>query len=379
MRIIYITDALAIYGGLERILVEKVNLLTSYFGYDIHVITLNQGNHSLPYKLDPKVHYCDLGIQFHKQYRFSGVRRFWEIFRLYNLFEHRLKDKIKEIDPDIIICVRLQFLKIISKVKGPIPLLYESHTYRKATDFENMNLISNIKAFLYHRNEKLPQKIVAITEGDADDWRRINPNVNVIPNVVNLNKSGKYSDCKSKSVIFVGRFSKQKDIKTLLQIWGAVYRLYPNWTLQIYGGYGGAQERLMQDIQKMDANIIVHDPTSDIHDKYLENSLLLMTSLYEPFGLVLPEAMSCGLPVVAFDCPYGPADIITDGVDGFLIKDRNIDEYVNKVCLLMDDVSLRQKMGQAGIVSSQRYTAERIMPMWKQLFEQVVEQNKNKK
>jgi hypothetical protein len=100
MRIVYITDALAIYGGLERILIEKVNLLTSYFGYDIHIITLNQGNHSLPYVLDSKVHFCDLGIQFHKQYRFSGVRRFWEIFRLYNLFEHRLQDKIKEIEED---------------------------------------------------------------------------------------------------------------------------------------------------------------------------------------------------------------------------------------------------------------------------------------
>ena len=126
----------------------------------------------------------------------------------------------------------------------------------------------------------------------------------------------------------------------------------------------------------MGANITVHDPTPDIHNMYMKNSILLMTSIYEPFGLVLPEAMSCGLPVVAFDCPYGPADIITDGVDGFIIKDRNVEEYANKVCLLMDDMSLRQKMGQAGIVSSQRYTAERIMPMWKQFFEQVVEQNK---
>lgn len=376
MRIVYITDALAIYGGLERILIEKVNLLTNYFGYDIHMMTLNQGDHSIPYKLDPKVHFCDLGIQFHKQYRFSGVRRFWEIFRLYNLFEHRLQDKIKEIDPDIIICVRLQFLKTINKVKGSIPLLYESHTYRKAPDFEELNLISKIKAYLYRRLEKLPQKVVTITEGDAEDWMNTNPNVVVIPNVVNLNRSGIYSDCRSKAVIFVGRFSRQKDTRSLIQIWEKIYKLHPDWSLHIYGGYGCEQERTLKQIDEMGANITVHDPTPDIHNMYMKNSILLMTSIYEPFGLVLPEAMSCGLPVVAFDCPYGPADIITDGVDGFLIKDRNIDEYVNKVCLLMDDVSLRLKMGQAGIVSSQRYTAERIMPMWKQLFEQVVEQNK---
>ena len=99
---------------------------------------------------------------------------------------------------------------------------------------------------------------------------------------------------------------------------------------------------------------------------------VLLTSLYEPFGLVLPEAMSCGLPVVAFDCPYGPADIISDGVDGFLVKDRDIKVFAEKVCLLMDDISLRKKMGQAGIVSSQRYSTERIMPMWKQFFEQML-------
>ena len=119
-------------------------------------------------------------------------------------------------------------------------------------------------------------------------------------------------------------------------------------------------------------NIIVHDPTLSIIEKYLASSMLLLTSLFEPFGLVLPEAMSCGLPVVAFDCPYGPADIISDGVDGFLVKDRDIKVFAEKVCLLMDDISLRKKMGQAGIVSSQRYSTERIMPMWKQFFEQML-------
>ncbi len=379
MRIVYITDALAIYGGLERLLVDKVNSLKEFYDYDLNIVTLNQGDHPILFPLNPKVHFYDLGILFHKQYKYRGIRRFREIIRLNHLFNYRLQNIIREINPDIIICVRLQFLRAIDKVKGSIPLLYESHTFRKASDYENATLFSKIKSFLYHRNEKLPQMVINLTDGDAEDWRKRNPNVYVIPDVVNLNKTGRYSDCKSKSVIFVGRFSKQKGIGTLLQIWEMVYKLHPDWSLHIYGGYGEKQENLLQDIRKTSFNVFVHDPTPDIHDRYIDNSILLLTSVYEPFGLVLPEAMSCGLPVVAFDCPYGPADIITDGVDGFLIKDRNVEEYANKVCLLMDDMSLRQKMGQAGIVSSQRYTAERIMPMWKQLFEQVVEQNKKKK
>ena len=84
--------------------------------------------------------------------------------------------------------------------------------------------------------------------------------------------------------------------------------------------------------------------------------------------MVLPEAMSCGLPVVAFECPYGPADIITDGVDGFLVKGRDMKEFAGKVCLLIENMDLRRQMGQAAICSSQRYQTDRVMPAWRKLF-----------
>ena len=104
----------------------------------------------------------------------------------------------------------------------------------------------------------------------------------------------------------------------------------------------------------------------------MKNSMLLLTSIYEPFGLVMPEAMSYGLPVVAFDCPYGPSDIITDGVDGLLVKDRSIEDFANKVCRLIEDEDLRRRMGVAGAKSSQRYSAEKIMPLWRNLFESII-------
>ena len=121
----------------------------------------------------------------------------------------------------------------------------------------------------------------------------------------------------------------------------------------------------------MGANVVMHQPTTSIDEKYLKSSMLLMTSRFEPFGLVLPEAMSYGLPVIAFDCPYGPADIISEGKDGFLIKNRDINDYVEKVCLLMENEDLRIKMGQAGILSSQRFKVNNIMPQWIQLFNQL--------
>ena len=112
--------------------------------------------------------------------------------------------------------------------------------------------------------------------------------------------------------------------------------------------------------------------SNTIFEKYKQCSILILTSRYEPFGLVLPEAMSCGLPVVAFDCPYGPADIISDGKDGFLVVNRNDEVFAEKVCLLIENPELRMSMGMAGILSSRRYEASLIMSEWLLLFEKLI-------
>ena len=156
-----------------------------------------------------------------------------------------------------------------------------------------------------------------------------------------------------------------------MHIWQIVYSYHPDWTLHIYGGYGEEQSSLLPLIMQLDTNVVVHEPTESIFDCYMESSILLLTSRFEPFGLVIPEAMSCGLPVVSFDCPYGPADIITDGIDGFLIKNRDMNEFVKKVCLLIDNPELRKTMGNAGIESSKRYATSVIMPKWKNIFEKL--------
>ena len=371
MRVLYFNDAWAIWGGLERVLIEKMNYLADEEDYDIFTITYNQSTHPLPYPLNPKIVHRDLNICLHHQYRYHGLKKYYFKYKLQKLLIKRLQSEIEDIKPDIIVCSRIDLIGYVLKAKKGIPLIYESHCSSKWIEYEGP--FWQIKKYCYDRLVKKVQMIVALTEGDAAEWRKLTPNVCVIPNVVHLNHSNSYSNCTAKSVIFVGRFSKQKDVGSLLRIWTLVHQRQPDWTLHIYGGYGEEQTALHQEIKQMGANIIIHDATSDIMEKYKENSMLLLTSLYEPFGLVLPEAMSCGLPVVAFDCPYGPADIITHGVDGFLVRHRSIEDFADKVCLLMENQELRIKMGKAGIVSSQRYEASKIMPLWKGFFEQLME------
>ena len=368
MKLLYVENSLAIYGGVERVLTDKLNWLVEEGNYEVSLITANQGGHPIVFPLSSKVRYYNLGIMFHQVYRYEGWKRYHQMFKLHKLFRQRMAEIVNTFSPDVIVCTRLDVVPDVIKVRKDIPVVYESHSSFSSYKYERYAWAQILHIKYCHRALKKVQMIVALTEGDALGWKNVTQNVCVIPNIVHLNETNHYSDCHSKSVIFVGRYSYQKDINSLLRIWEIVHRRHSDWTLHIFGGFGNQQLTFKQEIERMGANVIMHQPTTSIDEEYQKSSMLLMTSRFEPFGLVLPEAMSCGLPVVAFNCPYGPADIISDGEDGFLIKKRDINDYVEKVCLLMENEDMRIKMGQAGVLSSQRFKASNIMPQWIQLF-----------
>ena len=367
MRILYVTDALAVWGGIERVLSDKMNYLVREYGYEVYVATSDQGGHPIPFPLDERVIVKDLGIRFHQQYRFHGIKRWLKYRELEKLYRNRLASFIEEISPDVISCIRDGCASAVLDIKVSIPVIFESHAMYKDVEYEKSTILHRLSIYFGRKKYKRLDKIVTLTQGDADDWKRVCKKTCVIPNVVHLNESGRYSQCKEKKAIFAGRFDLQKDVDSLAKVWAMVQQRHPDWTLVVYGN-GELKPHFEEIVSDMKLNVRVHPAVPDIFDKYLESSMLLMTSLYEPFGLVLVEAMSCGLPVVAYDCPYGPADIIKDGVDGCLVENRNIEAYYERVCQLMENEKMRHNIGQAAMLSSQRYKAENIMPQWNQMF-----------
>lgn len=376
MRLLYICDALAIYGGLERVLIEKANWLVEQGGYEVCLLTVNQGNHPICFPLHQNVLHEDLDIHFFEQYYLPFWRRLVRNLQLHRMFRERLANKIQEHAPDIIICTRIDYIRDVVKMKGNVPLVFESHSSCLSSRFDGDGLLRRFHVWYLQQAVKKAEMTVPLTKGDAEEWKKLTPKVSVIPNVVRLNESGSYSDCQAKSVIYVGRFSKQKDVGSLLRIWNIVYQRHPDWCLHVYGGYGEEKDALLAEIKQKNVNIQVYEATSAILEKYKQCSILVLTSRYEPFGLVLPEAMSCGLPVVAFDCPYGPADIISDGKDGFLVVNRNDVVFAEKVCLLIENPELRISMGMAGILSSRRYEASLIMSEWLLLFGKLIQKSR---
>jgi len=370
MRILYVNDSLAIWGGLERVLIEKANYLAEHYNYEVYIVTSDQGNHNLPYALSSKVKHFDMEINFHHQYRYRGLRRLYKMIRLHKYYRCGLKSLLDEIFPDVIIVMRVELLADILKVKGQIPLVLESHACCKCSTFEKYGFLRHL-VYLWHvRHASKVDRVVALTESDARDWLSINRSVLTIPNIVNLNTTGRYSACQSPKAIYVGRLAIQKDLYSLLEIWTLVNKRHSDWVLHIYGE-GDEEEMLKKSAKNTGSRIVFHRPVSNIHEEYLESSFLLVTSLYEPFGLVMPEAMSCGLPVVAFDCPYGPAEIIKDGIDGYLIKKRDVNKFANCICKLIEDSDLRVQMSKSAVQSSLRFSARSIMPYWRILLENV--------
>lgn len=367
MRILYVFHSLAVWGGIERVLVDKMNHLAKMYDDEVFMLTTDQGNHSVPYQLEPKVHLEDLGICFHHQYRHRGVKRWMMAHRLSCLYEKLLSERIQVINPDVIVCTtsNYQDINLLVRLKKDIPLVVESHSICRAT-LGQKGLKNRFTDYMYRWGLTKAQVIVALTEEDAADWRSIHPCVRVIPNIVHLN-DGNVSSYDHKRVIFVGRLDYQKRPMEMIEIWRMVYPKFPDWHLDIYGE--GQQLQELEDVvHSLDMHIHIHQPTEHIFEAYRNSSILVSTSSFEPFGLVIPEAMSCGLPVVAYDCPFGPQTIINDGDNGFLVENNDRRAFADRLCLLMSNISLCKKIGQVASLSVQQYSAEVIMPKWRELF-----------
>ena len=365
MRIVYIYPHLAHWGGVERILIDKMNLLSHCEDYEVFAVTYNQSGHEIPYHLDSKVRFVDLDVRTHARYRYRGLRRLWEGWRRHRWLYQRLKKCLEEIRPDVIVATTSGGLSVINKLKGSVPLVVESHDgYSHIGYSSSMTLLHRWNVRRRYRLLHHADVIISLTESDAEKWRKHYPQVRVIPNVVHLNPTNQLSDVSQRRVIFVARLAEQKGIPELMAVWRITHQRHPDWVLDMYG------EGDHTYMSKMAPGMRAFPPVADIYSKYLESSVLVLTSRWEPFGLVLPEAMSCGLPVISFEAD-GPCSIITDGEDGFIIRNRDIGAFSNRLCQLIENEELRRKMGTKAIQSAQRYAPEHIMPLWYQLFEEL--------
>lgn len=385
MKIVFLCDNIKSQNGVERVWSQKSSLLAEHSDNEVYLITYNQYGAPFSFPISDKVHHIDLATRYISHCSFHGIYQYVDRYKSELFFRKKLNDTLKSLAPDIIVCADLH----VSDLKA---VLYSSvHAVRivechcgKSAYFED---IKKYNSFLKRLQEwflkkqlvsaiRKFDKIVVMTEDERTDWN-LKEKVISIPNML-VTYPEQVSDRShvQKRVICVGRYAYQKGYDMLLESWRLVGETHPDWSLHIYGSHDGGVgdfQRLQEQVDECQiGNVFMHQSTNDIYSCYAESDFSVMSSRFESFGLVLIEAMSCGLPVISFDCKYGPKSIIQKGETGMLVTKGNIKEMATAICSMIEHDEERQRMAEQARQESKKYHSEIIMPIWYEFYESLV-------
>lgn len=356
----------------------KANYFADVLGYDVTIIVTegNKGNSFFP--LSDKVKVINLGLGFEDLWNVPFMKKVYLYLKKQRKYKKLLTSELLRLKPDITITTLRREINFINEIKDGSRKIGELHSsranYRGVEDRES-NFFINIFSKWWKRDviSDLQQleKFVALNENAVLEWPELH-NLTMIPDPLPLNLDAR-SDLQSKRIVTIGRYSYEKGYDYLLRIWAIVEKRCPDWQLNVYAmGDPTPYVKLMDELSIDQRRCHLNSSLVDVESEYLRSSILVQPSRTEGFGLVLVEAMACGLPVVAFDCENGPRSLITDGEDGYLIPAYDVELFSERLITLMNDESLRKTMGEKGIIKSQQYHISKIAQQWKQLFEDLV-------
>ena len=375
LKLVYCTPALYMAGGVERVLTLKANYFAEHFGYDVTII-LTEGKGKSPfYPLSDRIKVVNLDIGFEQLWNCSFLKKIFVYLKKQRQYKKALTAELMKLCPDITVSLLRREINFLIGIKDGSKKIGELHVNRlNYRNFEanDTNFIKQLFAKLWMfslvKQLKRLDRFVVLTEEDMLAWPELQ-NVSVIPDPLSFVPTAQ-SSLSVKRVIAVGRYVYQKGFDLLLQAWAKIERQCPDWMLVVYGdGDRAPYEQMMRNLGIDTSRCLLNGPTTDIQREYVNSSLFVFTSRFEGFGMVLVEAMACGLPVVSFACPCGPKDIVRDGEDGFLVENGNIDELVQQLMKLMVDHRLRTAFARHAQQNAQRFNIEQTALRWKSVFE----------
>lgn len=376
-KIVYCTPALYMAGGVERVLTLKANYFAEHFGYDITIILTEGKDKPLFYPLSDKVKVINLDIGFEELWTCSFLKKVLIYLKKQHRFRKALTQELMRLRPDMTISLLRREINFITSIKDGSKKIGELHVNRaNYRNFESAesNVIKNLFSKFWMKN--LVQHLrrldgfVTLTKEDLLQWPELK-NVVVIPDPLAFYPTSK-SPLESKRVIAVGRYAYQKGFDLLLRAWKKVEKQASDWELVFFGqGDRSPYDSLVDELHIDRQRCHLNGPTENIMSEYLNSSVFVFSSRFEGFGMVLVEAMACGLPVVSFDCPCGPKDIVASGVDGILVENGNIDKLSEAIVSLIQDEKKLRRMACNAIDNVQRFNIEQVAQRWKSLFESV--------
>lgn len=378
LKIVYITPSIHTADGAARVLTMKANYFAEHFGYDITFL-LTEGK-GLPffYHVSDKIKIINYDLNFEQLWNCP----FWKKFFIYIPKQIRYKRLVKKdlmrIRPDITMSLLRREINFLNNIKDGSRKMGEIHVHRdnyRNFKGEKSNFVMNLFAKFWSKqlldNLKKLDRFVVLTDKDRESWIELD-NVVTIPNPSPFMPTA-VSPLTEKRVIAVARYSHEKGIDLLLEAWAQVEKKTEEWRLEVFGDGDTTAFNALIDKMGIDRNRCqLHGRTNDVEQEYLKSSIAVCSSRYEGFGMVIIEAMACGLAVASFDCPWGPRSIIKDGEDGLLVKNGDVGKLADALVTLIQDSAKREAIAKNAIQSVKRFQMDKIAEQWRLLFESVI-------
>lgn len=373
MKMVYCTHSLCNPGGMERVLVNKVTYLVERLHWDVSIVTTDQKGRPSFYPLPAGVRVTDLGINYSDDNVKSVTGKILGYLQKRRRHKRLLTSLLEREKPDIVVSLYPSESSFIPDIKDGSKKVLELHFCKYfRLQYGRKGLLGMIDKWRTHQDERIVRKFdkfVVLTNEDKEYWGNLH-NIEVIPNAA-MNIGGHFSDVTNHRVIAVGRLDYQKGFDRLIQAWEYINKsgLYSDWRLDIFG-QGEWKEMLQEMVQAKNLSVSVHlnSPVKTIGEEYVNSSLLVMSSNYEGFPMVMIESMAIGLPVVAFDFKCGPRDIISDGENGLLVSNGDIPGLAGAMMKLMGDYELRRRMSVKARQVVDTYSEKAVMDKWVRLF-----------
>lgn len=338
MKLVFIINSLKSLSGSERVACTLANKLVENFNYEITIINRDASFSEVAYPLNKMI----------RIEKISG-----SYFNLYRGF----RDYININQPDKIVVHNMGKLSLLCAF---IPNIKKLIVLEHVSFISRPKVVQFLSKFIYKKIDM----VITLTNKDKYYFDKINKNVITIPNFSPYPISMKNHVKNGNEIIAIGRLTDQKNFLHLLKAWEKIYLKIPNWKLCIYGE-GEHKNLLSEYIQAKNLkNIFLEGTTSEIEAVYERSSFFVMSSKYEGLPMVLIEAQSFGLPLISYNCPNGPSDVIFDGYNGFLIENQNIDQLAEKILELSTNSSQLVEFSENSLKNALNYQPEKILDLW---------------
>jgi glycosyltransferase involved in cell wall biosynthesis len=368
MKIVFSTDQVYFHGGIEKVMAEKANYFADVCGYEVIILTCEQRGKQPCYALSAKIQFLDLGINYQRD------KSYFSITNLLKLPKHlyTLRKTLNALQANAVIVSNFGFdyyaIPFFDRTSKKIKEFHSSRYFEEQLRKENTSFLKGLHNKFNDWIESKYDHLVVLNPDEAAFYKT--KNVVVIPNPISIPTTT--ATLEKKQVIAAGRIAGVKGFDKLIEAWKILQAAAPEWQLHMYGeDYVGTQQTLEALIKKnnLESCIQFKGSSTDMISTFSDYSVYAMSSVTECFPMVLLEALSVGLPIVSFDCPTGPRNIITNLEDGLLAINQDAEDLAKKILFLLHNQDQRKLFGKKAKMNSIKFETTVVMKEWINLLE----------